>query len=125
MFERFPGPKLTVDPTTGDWSRLNTAFTEFLGLPPLVEPVPDPALTDYVGTYRAADTGDESQIILTPEGLSLAGPPPARLWARPQGGFEVEGIAMELAFTRDEAGKVSGFTCPPRLAELPLTWHRV
>ncbi|MCF3650818.1 hypothetical protein [Synoicihabitans lomoniglobus] len=125
LFDRFPGPKLSVDPTAGDWSRRNAAFTDFLGLPALTEPEIAAACNDFVGTYRADGTDTESELILTPEGLALAGPPSARLWARPDGSFEVEGIAMELTFRRDDSGNVTGFTCAPRLTELPLTWHRI
>ncbi len=125
LFDRFTGPRLAVDPQSEDWDAINLQITQFLGLPPLREPASDPRWARHVGRYRAEDSGDVWEFALTDHGLELVGPPAARLWARPEGGFEIEGLAVEIEFESDGEAPSSGVRCSPRLAQLPLHWHRV
>ncbi len=125
LFERFPGPKIAVDPSIGDWNQINAAITSFLQLPPLIEPPPAADLAQVAGAYRAEGTDDTWEFVVNADGLALAGPPLTRLWARPEGGFEIEGLAIELDFELDATGRGVAVHCAPRINELPLHWLRV
>lgn len=133
LFARFPGPKLSLDPSAGDWGQHNTILATFLDLPPLTEPAPDPvaavAAAAAAGTYRAP-TGDSMTFVVTPRGLGLDDPdrddaPPTPLWTRPEGGYEVAGLALEINFCSATSGQVTHLRCAPRLTDLPPVWQRV
>lgn len=125
LAERFPGPTLIADPQVQSWAITNQQITAFLDLPPLAEPPPSPETAAYVGRYQAEGVNETWEFRLTSSGLELLGPPPARLWARPEGGFEIEGLAVEIRFEDVTDGRAQSISCAPRLAQLPLRWHRV
>lgn len=125
LFGRFAGPRLEADPQNTDWNTLNLEITQFLGLPPMQEPAGDPRWAQHVGRYRAEGSDDVWEFVLTENGLELKGPPSARLWARPEGGFEIEGLAVEITFVSTGPAPSTRVDCSTRLASLPLHWHRI
>lgn len=125
LFDRFPGQKLQVDPSDGEWESINGKITRFLGLPPLSEPSTDTDLTLLEGLYQAEGSEDTWEFRSSSGELYLVGPPSSRLWSRPEGGFEISGMAVELTFESSGAGPARHLNCAPRLNQLPLRWNRV
>ena len=125
LAERFPGPTLIADPQAQSWATTNQQISAFLDLPQLEEPPPSEAAAACVGCYQAEGVDETWEFRIAESGLELVGPPSARLWARPEGGFEIEGLAVEISFEDVTDGRAQSISCAPRLAQLPLRWHRV
>ncbi|MFX3681340.1 MAG: hypothetical protein ACN6I3_00290 [bacterium] len=125
LAKRFPGPTLIADPQAQTWATTNRQITSFLDLPPLEEPPISDETAAYAGRYQAEGVDETWEFRVASTGLELVGPPSARLWARPEGGFEIEGLAVEITFEDVTDGRAQSISCAPRLAQLPLCWHRV
>ncbi len=125
LFNRFPGRKLQVDPTSGDWGNINDEITQFLGLTPMLEPPTETDLSLLEGRYQAEGGDDIWEFRSLSGELHLVGPPSSRLWSRPEGGFEISGMAVELTFELSDEGPARYLNCAPRLKQLPLRWNRI
>ena len=125
LVSRFTGSQLILNPRIGDWNQRNLEITQFLNLPPMEAPAVNPQWRQHVGKYQAEGMDDIWEFILTDRGLALAGPPVTPLWPRPEGGFELEGVAVELSFVSDGGAPSHLVHCAPRLAELPPCLHRI
>jgi hypothetical protein len=124
LFAQFPGPRLTVDNSAGDWPRHTQAITDFLGLPPLADPPPPADAAELTGRYRA-ETGDEWHVAADARGLFLDDAAAARLWPQPAGGFAIEGLCVALAFERGASGRVVRVRCTGALPGLAPVWEKV
>lgn len=124
LLARYPGPHLVVDNRARDWPRHTRAITDFLGLPPLVEPPVPADRLDYVGRYRAA-TGDEWVVAADSRGLYFDDAARSRILPRPGGGFAIESLCVNLDFERDAAGRVGCIRCVGALPGLPARWEKV
>jgi hypothetical protein len=124
LLPRFPGERLTVDPSAGDWPRIMREVTQFLGLPPMTEPAPGADLPDYAGRYRSP-AGDELQVATDERGLFLESAGQPRLWPLPDGRFALEGLNVEIGFERDAAGRPCRARCVGALHDLAGEWDRV
>ncbi len=125
LVSRFTGESLILNPQAGDWDQRNLEITEFLKLPPMDAPPADPAWSQHVGRYRAEGAEDVWEFILNEQGLALAGPPVTPLWPRPEGGFELDGVAIEMAFESNGDAPSHAVRCAPRIADLPPRLHRI
>lgn len=123
LFARFQGQRIAVDNSAGDWPRHTRDITDFLGLPPMVEPPVPAAPEELTGHYRAGD--DEWIVAADERGLFFDDSARSRIVARPDGGFAIEGMCIKLDFERDAAGKVRRIRCAGALSELAAVWEKV
>ncbi len=124
LLPRFPGERLTLDPSAGGWPRLMRDVTQFLGLPPMTEPAPAADLPDYTGRYRSP-AGDELHVVSDERGLFLESEGRPRLWPLPGGGFALEGVNIEIGFERDAAGRPCRARCIGALHDLAVEWAKL
>lgn len=121
---RFRGPVLVHDNADADWARQRRAITDFLGLPPMVEPAPPANAADYAGRFRT-DAGDEWTVVADAAGVRVEGDQPGRLLPRGTDRFVLEGVCLEVFFRRDAGGRVVAVEGTGGLPGLPLIWTKV